>query len=64
MKAVLKVPPALKAQMLTLAEEANVLIEEGDMDDLADWANAQPFYLFVLNEENKPLSHRPDAPTF
>lgn len=43
MKAVLKVPPALKAQMLTLAEEANVLIEEGDMDDLADWANAQPF---------------------
>ncbi|MBN3491849.1 histidine kinase sensor domain-containing protein [Vibrio neptunius] len=64
MKAVLKVPPALKAQMLTLAEEANVLIEEGDMDDLADWANAQPFYLFVLNEEHKPLSHRQMHPHF
>lgn len=63
-KAVLKVPDTLKQHILELADQANVLISEGDMDDLADWANAQPYYLFVLNRENQPLSHRQMHPHF
>lgn len=63
-KAVLKVPDTLKQHILELAEQANVLISEGDMDELADWANAQPYYLFVLNRENQPLSHRQMHPHF
>ncbi|MCV5961694.1 histidine kinase sensor domain-containing protein, partial [Escherichia coli] len=47
-KAMLKVPNSVKMEMLDLAHQANVLIEHGDMDELADWANAQQFYLFVL----------------
>lgn len=63
-KALLKVPPQIKQHIQSLAEQANVLIEEGDMDELADWGNAQPYYLFVLNRENKPLSHRQMHPHF
>lgn len=63
-KALLKVPPQIKQHILLLAEQANVLIEEGDMDELADWANAQPYYLFVLNTNNQPLSHRQMHPHF
>ncbi|RTZ16764.1 sensor histidine kinase [Vibrio aquaticus] len=62
--AVLKVPSELKHQIESLAQQANILIEEGDMDELADWGNAQPFYLFVLNDHNQPLSHRKMHPHF
>lgn len=62
--AVLKVPSELKHRIESLADQANVLIEEGDMDELADWGNAQPFYLFVLNDRNQPLSHRKMHPHF
>ncbi|MGD8120278.1 histidine kinase sensor domain-containing protein [Vibrio sp. TRT 2004] len=63
-KAVLKVPVPIKQHILQLAHQANVLIEEGDMDELADWANAQPYYLFVLDRDNQPLSHRQMHPHF
>lgn len=60
----LKVPASVKTEMLDLAHQANVLIEEGDMDELADWANAQRFYLFVLDENQHPLTHRLMHPHF
>ncbi|MDK9780199.1 histidine kinase sensor domain-containing protein [Vibrio sp. B172a] len=63
-KAMLKVPNSVKTEMLDLAHQANVLIEEGDMDELADWANAQHFYLFVLDENQRPLTHRLMHPHF
>lgn len=63
-KAMLKVPASVKTEMLDLAHQANVLIEEGDMDELADWANAQHFYLFVLDENQRPLTHRLMHPHF
>ncbi|NMS52317.1 histidine kinase sensor domain-containing protein, partial [Vibrio parahaemolyticus] len=31
---------------------------------LADWANAQNFYLFVLNEHQQPVTHRLMHPHF
>lgn len=63
-KTMLKVPLEVKQDIQSLAHQANVLIEDGDMDELADWANAQPYYLFVLDPENKPLSHRQMHPHF
>lgn len=63
-KAMLKVPVTVKTEMLDLAHQANVLIEDGDMDELADWANAQQFYLFVLDENLQPLTHRLMHPHF
>ncbi|CAK1935723.1 histidine kinase [Vibrio crassostreae] len=64
MKALLKVPESVKAEMLDLAHQANVLIEEGDMDELADWGNAQRYYLFVIDENNRPITHRHMHPHF
>ncbi|RJX65771.1 sensor histidine kinase [Vibrio sinensis] len=63
-KTVLTLPDSVKQPMLSLAEQADVLIEEGDMDELADWANAQPYYLFVLDSNYKPLTHRDMHPHF
>ena len=63
-KAMLKVPDNVKSEMLELAQQANELIEYGDMDELADWANAQQFYLFVLNEQLQPITHRLMHPHF
>ncbi len=64
MKALLKVPESVKAEMLDLAYQANVLIEDGDMDELADWGNAQQYYLFVIDEDNRPITHRHMHPHF
>ncbi|MFS1490862.1 histidine kinase sensor domain-containing protein [Vibrio splendidus] len=64
MKALLRVPESVKAEMLDLAYQANVLIEEGDMDELADWGNAQGYYLFVIDENNRPITHRHMHPHF
>ncbi|MEZ8101857.1 histidine kinase sensor domain-containing protein [Vibrio bivalvicida] len=63
-KTMLKVPLEVKQDIQNLAHQAKVLIDDGDMDDLADWANAQPYYLFVLNDEKQPLSHRQMHPHF
>ncbi|WP_435249473.1 histidine kinase sensor domain-containing protein [Vibrio sp. nBUS_14] len=64
MKALLKVPDSVKQEMLDLAYQANVLIGDGDMDELADWANAQHYYLFVLDSDSHPLTHRQMHPHF
>ena len=64
MRALLKVPESVKAEMLDLAYQANVLIGEGDMDELADWGNAQEYYLFILDGDNHPITHRHMHPHF
>ncbi len=60
----LKVPSDVKQEMLNIADQANVLIDDGDMDELADWANAQKYYLFVLNTEQQPITDRTMHPHF
>ncbi|WP_367988992.1 histidine kinase sensor domain-containing protein [Vibrio sp. NTOU-M3] len=64
MTSMLKVPPAMKAEMRNLAEKAEMLVERGDMAQLANWANQQPYYLFVLDSSNQPLSNRKMHPHF
>ncbi|GEK14583.1 two-component sensor histidine kinase [Aliivibrio fischeri] len=60
----LRIPSSIQSKMLDLAEQANILIEEGDMDELADWASAQEYYLFVLDPNNRPITHRDMHPHF
>ncbi|MCG7587749.1 histidine kinase sensor domain-containing protein, partial [Photobacterium sp. OFAV2-7] len=57
-KAILHVPERIQAEMLSLAEQAEVMIEEGDMDELADWERGQDYYLFVLDKERRTISGR------
>ncbi|MUK66751.1 sensor histidine kinase [Aliivibrio fischeri] len=64
MKSMLRIPSSIQTKMLDLAEQANILIEEGDMDELADWASAQEYYLFVLDPNNRPITHRDMHPHF
>lgn len=63
-KTLLKIPYEVQQEMLDLAFQANVLIDEGDMDELADWANAQPYYLFVIDQNKRPITHRSMHPHF
>ncbi len=64
MKSILRIPTSIQTKMLDLAYQANVLIDDGDMDELADWANAQEYYLFVLDKNNRPITHRDMHPHF
>ncbi|WP_114767827.1 sensor histidine kinase [Vibrio rhodolitus] len=63
-RTMLVLPEPVKQQMRDLASQASVLIESGDMDELADWENAQPYYLFVLDKSSQPLTHRNMHPHF
>ncbi|MDN3696951.1 histidine kinase sensor domain-containing protein [Vibrio cortegadensis] len=63
-KALLKIPAEVKRDMQDLAYQANILINEGDMDELADWANAQPYYLFIIDDNKRPITHRSMHPHF
>lgn len=64
MKSMLRIPKSVQTKMLDLADQANVLIEDGDMDELADWARAQDYYLFVLDKNKRPITHRDMHPHF
>jgi len=63
-RALLHVPEKIQTEMLALAEQAEVMIEEGDMDELADWERGQHYYLFVLNKEQRTISGRDMHPHF
>ncbi|PSW06936.1 ATP-binding protein [Photobacterium lipolyticum] len=63
-KSMLHVPEKVQEQMLDLAYQADVLIAEGDLDELADWERGQYYYLFVLDDTNKPISGREMHPHF
>lgn len=64
MKSMLRIPASIQTKMLDLADQANVMIEEGDMDELADWARAQEYYLFVIDENKRPITLRDMDPHF
>lgn len=64
MESMLRIPESIKTKMLDLADQANVMIEDGDMDELADWARAQEYSLFVLDENKRPITHRDMHPHF
>ncbi|MCW8331711.1 histidine kinase sensor domain-containing protein [Photobacterium sp. SDRW27] len=63
-KTLLHVPKKIQAEMLELADQAEVMIREGDMDELADWERGQHYYLFVLDKERHTISGRQMHPHF
>ncbi len=63
-RTVLVLPDKVKTEFRDLAYQANVMLEEGDLDELADWENAQPIYLFILDKNNQPITHRDMHPHF
>ncbi|PSV45238.1 sensor histidine kinase [Photobacterium indicum] len=63
-KAMLRIPDRIQEQMRDLANQAEIMIADGDMYELADWERGQPYYLFVLNKENRSLSGRDMHPHF
>lgn len=63
-KALLHVPSRVQSEMLALSLQAEVMIAEGDMDELADWERGQDYYLFVLDRQQNVLSGREMHPHF
>ncbi|OAN12969.1 two-component sensor histidine kinase [Photobacterium jeanii] len=63
-KTLLQVPTKVQKEMLDLAIQAEVMLGEGDMDELADWEKAQDYYLFVLDKDRNVLSGRKMHPHF
>ncbi len=63
-RVLLHVPEKIQQEMLDLAAQAEVMIKEGDMDDLADWERGQDYYLFVLDNEQNTLSGQQMHPHF
>jgi two-component system sensor histidine kinase CpxA len=63
-RAILYIPGQIQEEMLELAYQAEVLIEEGDLDEISDWERGQKYYLFILDERNHVLSDRDIHPHF
>ena len=63
-KALLHVPSRVQSEMLALSLQAEIMIAEGDMDELADWERGQEYYLFVLDAQQNVLSGREMHPHF
>ncbi|MGF1690819.1 histidine kinase sensor domain-containing protein [Photobacterium kagoshimensis] len=63
-KTILHVPSRVQSEMLALSLQAEVMIAEGDMDELADWERGQDYYLFVLDRQQNVLSGREMHPHF
>lgn len=63
-RAILYIPEQIQNEMLSLAYQAEVMIEEGDLDELSDWERGQDYYLFILDKDNHVLSDRDIHPHF
>ena len=62
--ALLYIPEQTQTEMLELAHQAEVLIEEGDLDEISDWERGQKYYLFIIDKQNRVLSDRDIHPHF
>lgn len=63
-RVLLHIPDKIRAEMVELAYQAEVNINEGDMDELADWERGQKYYLFVLDDNQNAISGRDMHPHF
>ena len=63
-RVLLQMPEKIREEMVELAYQAEVMIRDGDMDELADWERGQSYYLFVLDGENHAISGRDMHPHF
>lgn len=63
-KVMLHIPYPLQQHMLDLASQAEVLIEKGNKQELADWEQNQEEYLFIVDKLNQAISGRNMHPHF
>lgn len=63
-RVMLGVPLEIKNELYQLVEEANSFIDTNDISGLEEWEESQPYYIFVLNNLNKPLTSRQMHPHF
>ncbi|WEM45689.1 histidine kinase sensor domain-containing protein (plasmid) [Photobacterium sp. DA100] len=63
-RVLLHIPEKIKTEMVELSYQAEVNIQAGDMDELADWERGQRYYLFVLDHNQQVISGRDMHPHF
>lgn len=63
-KALLHVPKPVKQQIINMASEAEPIIQQHDPILLAQWEEKQPFYAFVVDQNNDEMSTRQMHPHF
>ncbi|RTR37936.1 HAMP domain-containing protein [Shewanella canadensis] len=60
----LTLPSSTQEHLQKLANEAKALLEINDIDGLAKWENEQDFTLYILDKNQKSVSHREMHPHF
>ncbi|PSU76347.1 two-component sensor histidine kinase [Photobacterium phosphoreum] len=60
----LQVPKKVQQNMLVMAEQAQQLIDTGNKQQLGQWEQQQPYYLFVLDKEQHEMGDRKMHPHF
>lgn len=63
-KTMLQVPKKVQQNMLVMAEQAQQLIDTGNKQQLGQWEQQQPYYLFVLDKEQNEMGDRKMHPHF
>ncbi|MCP4326786.1 MAG: HAMP domain-containing protein [Psychromonas sp.] len=63
-KTTLAIPDDVKSEMLALQQQANSLLQEGDIMKITHWEKQQSYYLFILDTFNKNISLREMHPHF
>ncbi|PTB31123.1 two-component sensor histidine kinase [Photobacterium phosphoreum] len=60
----LQVPKKVQQNMLVMAEQAQQLIDTGNKQQLGQWEQQQPYYLFVLDKDQHEMGDRKMHPHF
>lgn len=63
-KTLLHVPKNVQQKILVMADEAQQLIDNGNKQQLSEWENKQPYYLFVLDKDQHEMGTRKMHPHF
>ncbi|WP_181320946.1 ATP-binding protein [Photobacterium phosphoreum] len=63
-KTMLQVPKKVQQNMLVMAEQAQQLIDTGNKQQLGQWEQQQPYYLFVLDKDQHEMGDRKMHPHF
>ncbi|PSU73347.1 two-component sensor histidine kinase [Photobacterium phosphoreum] len=60
----LQVPKKVQQNMLVMAEQAQQLIDTGNKQQLGQWEQQQPYYLFILDKDQHEMGDRKMHPHF
>lgn len=63
-KTMLHVPQKVQQNMQAMANQAQQLIDNGNRQQLGQWEQQQPYYLFVLDKDQREMGNRKMHPHF